>query len=114
MPKSFLDPIVSCLIVMTRFWRTAVINTLSCSGFVQSETATGSPQVLVTAAKRAVFVVETFIDCPPALLYASTAVELSCSGQNGLLSPTLSSRGGEGEDREGTCAKCLNSIAVLY
>src|SRR5207248_7145701 len=28
----------------------------------------------------------------------STAVELRCSRQNGLLSPTLSSKGGEGED----------------
>src|SRR6058998_1597176 len=32
----------------------------------------------------------------------STAIELRRSRQNGLLSPTLSSKGGEGEDPEGT------------
>src|SRR6266550_1667760 len=41
-----------------------------------------------------------------------TADELRCSRENGLLSPALSSKRGEGEDHERTWAKCLNSMAV--
>src|SRR5213592_2876608 len=47
---------------------------------------------------------------PP--LLSPTTVELRCSRENGLLSPALSSKGGEGEDHEKTWAKCLNSTAV--
>src|SRR5205814_7669743 len=41
-----------------------------------------------------------------------TVAELRRSQGNGLLSPTLSSKGGEGEDHEKTWAKCLNSTTV--
>src|SRR2546423_1122907 len=40
------------------------------------------------------------------------ALGLRGSRQNGLLSPTLSSRGGEGEDPDGPLGKFLNSMAV--
>src|SRR6266566_1244039 len=38
-------------------------------------------------------------------------IKLRSSGMNGLLSPTLSSKGGEGEDPEGSLGKILSSTA---
>src|SRR6266704_2381403 len=43
---------------------------------------------------------------------SSIAIELRRSRVNGLLSPTLSSKGGEGEDPDGSSEKLLNSMAV--
>src|SRR6266853_4752899 len=48
---------------------------------------------------------------PP--LPSPSAIELAGAGFNGLLSPTLSSRGGEGEETAGSFGKWLNSMAVL-
>jgi hypothetical protein len=45
-------------------------------------------------------------------LPSSTAVELGCRRAKGLLSPALSSRGGEGDTAE-AFDKSLNSMAVL-
>src|SRR5437660_11056514 len=62
------------------------------------------------AARLRKFIRDSTDEPPP--LRSPTAIELRRSRENGLLSPHLSSKGGEGEDREGTRVKCLNSTTV--
>jgi hypothetical protein len=52
-------------------------------------------------------------NCWNGSLPCPTAIELRNGEHNGLLSPTLSSRGGEGEELGNSCAIALISMAVL-